>query len=165
MIIFIYVVLDQGRSLSSYNLCFWIVGEEAKVELRQTGLGSSSKLGPNKDMRFTLVGTISSNAITSTYGREHSPCSTTPSCPRPPIQELSIKSMDCFPMKPSLTHQHHDQVGNATRCNPLKDLIPSYSGQDRALEWVVGTLFFMHAHELCLTFYNLTMGVVWKFHF
>jgi hypothetical protein len=26
-------------------------------------------------------------------------------------------------------------------------------------------LFLMRAHELCLTFYNLVMGVVWQFQF
>lgn len=72
MVIFIYVVLDQGRSLSSYNSCFWIVGEEAKTELRQIGFGSNFELGPNEDMRFTLIGIVSGKAITSTYDKEHS---------------------------------------------------------------------------------------------
>ncbi len=82
---------------------------------------------------------------------------------KPPIQEPTI--MDCSLMKPSLTHQHHDQVGDATKCSLLKDLIPNSSGQEKALEQVACTLFFMHGHELCLTFYNLAMGVVWQFQF
>ncbi len=68
-------------------------------------------------------------------------------------------------MKPSLTHQNHDQVGDATKCSLLKDLIPNRSGQEKALEQVACTLFLMRAHELCLTFYNLVMGVVWQFQF
>jgi hypothetical protein len=73
--------------------------------------------------------------------------------------------MDCYLVKPSLTNQHHDQVGDATKCSLLKDLIPNSNGQEKALEQVVGTFVFMHAHELCFTFYNLAMGVVWQFHF
>lgn len=57
---------------------------------------------------------------------------------KPPIQEPTI--MDCSLMKPSLTHQH-DQVGDATKCSLLKDLIPNSSGQEKALEQVACTLF------------------------
>jgi hypothetical protein len=81
-------------------------------------------------MRFTLVGTILGKAIIGTYDKEHSPWSITPSCLRPPIQEPTI--MDCSLVKPSLTHQHHDQVGDATKCSLLKDLIPNSNGQEKA---------------------------------
>ncbi len=66
-------------------MIYFTTREELEIELRMIGLGSTSET-TNTKRRFTTVGPSSNNPTINPYNNEQSPCSTTPSCPKPNVE-------------------------------------------------------------------------------
>jgi hypothetical protein len=85
------------------------IGEELEIEPKMIGLGSTS----NEERRFTIVGTMSSIPISSTYDPTHSPCNITPSCLMSSLKRVSRRSV-----KLSMTN-------NNIKASPNKPMVQS----------------------------------------
>jgi hypothetical protein len=75
------------------------VGNKAKDDWAWSTIETS-----NTKRRFTIVGPSSNNITISPYNNEHSPCNTTPSCPKPNVDGMLnpvvIHKLPKSPLKP-----------------------------------------------------------------